>query len=472
MIRTGPVRAGPPVSHWNVWRTVAICAIAIAIGGGLTLLPESNTAILVAAIFLSVIGAVIVKARFGRLDPFEPIVPFAVMWVVMFVLRPIAMGLGHDYTLREAFNAKPDLDQALALALVGGITFFIGYSFRIAPPPAANKSARRVSLPFFPTVMVATIAGAAGLAVTIDALRRGSLNQFAYGQEGQSAYLYYSPLLATPAALLFFALRSGYRPALRAAGLAIAAIVVVSYWLAGIRFYGILPVASVVIYFYLHRGKRPGLVAVMVALIIAGLGLSALASSRGDSTAAASAVHSSPFGRLLLGATTEELPALAIEVQTKGNLWHPEPGFLLYSTAVHWIPKSLWPNKPKSYAETLYADLFPADYQISRANTEFTIIGDFYYDSGLIGVALGMALLGFLLRFLYDRLVVHSSSDLSLIAYAPVTPLLVLLLRGDISLTLGKMLYVYAPLLIALLLARRHPRPSTVPPVVTTQPQT
>jgi hypothetical protein len=104
----------------------------------------------------------------------------------------------------------------------------------------------------------------------------------------------------------------------------------------------------------------------------------------------------------------------------------------------------------------LYSKLFPESYRIAKNGTEFSVLGDFYYDSGIIGVIVGMFLLGWFLRQIYERLVWHAQTGLAAVAYAPVPALIVIMLRGDLVLFAGLALYVYLPILAARLYAVRQ----------------
>jgi oligosaccharide repeat unit polymerase len=136
-------------------------------------------------------------------------------------------------------------------------------------------------------------------------------------------------------------------------------------------------------------------------------------------------------------------------IETRGTLWHYEPGYLLYSIAVHWIPHQLWPGKPESYGQVLYSKLFPANYSVSRNGTVFSIMGDFYYDSGPLGVVIGMFVVGMFFRAAYERLLRRARGPFSAALYAPIPILMVTLLRGDLTLAIPLGAYVYTPMLVA-----------------------
>ncbi len=357
-----------------------------------------------------------------------------------------------DMSLRGTYDAAPALTKALWLALLGGACFLIGYCTRGIPLGVATKPhglTRRLA--HTPTLAISMIFGLAAVLVTASA--------FGHGEVGSTAYIYYTPLLAVPVALLLLSVESGYRPLIRAVAFGIIAMVVVNYWAVGNRFFGLLPIAAVVVLFYLRHNRRPRLVSVLVAVVVLAGVLALLLNQRvHTSSTPTPAAQRSLAGRFVLGGTTEELPAFAVEINTKGQLWSTRPGYLLYSTAVNWIPSKLWANKPKSYAELLYASLFPANYRVTRNGTEFSVLGDFYYDSGPIGVAVGMLVLGLFCRFLFERLGRYSRGGLSAVAYAPVPALMVPMLRGDFTLVLGLALYVYAPIGLAAVVVNQRMR--------------
>jgi hypothetical protein len=444
-----PVSPSRPTSLRRALALVAVAAVAAGVVWIAVEAEPSPAVLLVVAIVVVIIVALVGKAAVSGLDPFEPLVVFGLMWLIMFALRPAAMLVSGDLSLRETYDAGPGLDRALALALLGAVAFVGGYiRWRPNRVREAGRRWRTVqpipNLAYLPTICLIAVFGLAAVAFLANSFGRNL---------GRSAYVNYAPLLATPVTLLLLTVRGRLQRPRRLAAFALTGLVVANYWLIGERFFGLLPITSVVLFLYLEKGRRPRFAAVVLLSVVLSLTLVAIQSQRPG--AAAQTPHTSLAGQFTLGGTTEELPALAVEIESRNVLWHQQPGYLAYSLLVHWIPGGLWPNKPKSYAELLYSRLFPANYAVSRADTEFSVLGDFYYDSGPIGVLVGMACLGLVVRAVYDRLNFGARTALGLAAYAPFPALLVILMRGDLTLVAGVFLYVYSPFIVAAIVARR-----------------
>jgi hypothetical protein len=88
----------------------------------------------------------------------------------------------------------------------------------------------------------------------------------------------------------------------------------------------------------------------------------------------------------------------------------------------------------------------------------FTVMGEFYFDSGLIGVICGMALVGALLRTISDYAVRQRSNQLVQLMLAAILPLVVLLSRGDLADTLSRALFVVVPIPVIVYLSRTRLR--------------
>lgn len=149
------------------------------------------------------------------------------------------------------------------------------------------------------------------------------------------------------------------------------------------------------------------------------------------------------------GGSSEMLPALALQVSTEGSEWNYQPGYFPIQIAGHWIPRIIWPEKNISIPELLYSQYFPNDYAVSRANVQFSALGELYYDSGIIGVTMGMIAYGYIARLAWQGLLRNQQSAFAHMLYSPFLLLFMYLLRGDTALILSLALFVYLPLLLA-----------------------
>ena len=431
--------------------TLAVGATLIlvpAIAASIALTAPTIRWILVGGIALSLVGSVLVRRhRTDGFDLVDPVVIFAATWFAMFVVRPIGSGLTGDWTLRRRYDVETSIDSALALALVAALAFVIAYLIAARRSPKASEEPR---VPMSAgTFMVAGLVAAIGILATIASL--GS------PIDVSSAYVQSLPALAIPGSLLLVAQAFGRSSIQRAGAYGLVAISVVSFGLIGVRTWILPLVGAVVLLWYLQRGTRPrvktavllGLVALVafgnieVTRSLTGGAGRSIALPAGDLGAIAA------LERLVTGPSSEMLPALALEIGTEGTDWTMSPGYWATSLVTHWIPSALWPTKPRSSGELLYSMFFPDDYAISRANTQFSVIGELYFDSGVAGVILGLVLLGWVTAKVYVWFERHRQDPWAQVAYSMFPWLLVFALRGDLLQSAALGIFLYLPLVVA-----------------------
>jgi hypothetical protein len=454
LIRSDPRTVSPAnlasrhVSTKTVFKIGAVGAVlagAFVATIGLTL----EFALLI-GISIVILVAIIARGLSHRLDVLEPLPTFALAWAVMFVVRPIAMLFEGDVRLRGQYDVSDALAMALFLALIGAVAFVAGYLL----PRRSVAVARASDLPN-PRGAAPLAIGAVTGAIALTAI----LLTFGQPLAGPSAYLYYLPLLAVPASVLLLQ----HLTVLGAGGALLAGLpallLAASYWGVGQRAFILMPLGALFVLHYLRRGRqlsRPvwaaaatvGFVVVVVLVIVR-------AEPETDRTTVFIESVTRPvdtLGSFVLGGSTEMAPALALQVATEGQLWTISPGYFAQSLGVHWIPRVAWPEKPLSSAELLYSRFFPAHYAASRANVQFSILGDLYYDSGVVGVVAGMLLLGLAVRKFYEWLRRNETDPYAQMLYAPFLPVFVILLRGDAALTVGIAAFLYGPLFAVALL--------------------
>lgn len=415
-------------------------------------------ATLVALNVVAIVLALLLRYSSGPIDPFEPIVVFGAAWTVMFVLRPIAMLAYGDMTLRGTYDVTAGLPWALGLSAVGAMAFGVGYSLPWSRFLAGRLRHRAETWDLRADV---------GTTVALICIALSVLGGIAGGASISSAWVSYLPLLAVPGSLLLLGSERS-RPSI-ATLLAVGALaaLLVQAITVGQRSIVFYVLGSLGVLYYARRNRRPSVRTVAIggaiALLVVVNGLEVL---RGTAQVGqpidVTLVSASDFTpqaateRLLTGGSTEMLPALALQIETEGRVWEVTPGYLALAVATHWIPGGAWAGKPPSSDELLYSRFFPSHYELNKANAQFSVLGGFYFDSGLFGVFVGMFALGVLSRLVGGLLSAASANGAAHLLYAPFIPLFVVLLRGDIPLTLGLALYMYAPLALAMASSRSH----------------
>ncbi len=112
------------------------------------------------------------------------------------------------------------------------------------------------------------------------------------------------------------------------------------------------------------------------------------------------------LGFLTLGERLESVSSLAVIVSNYEKLAASEEQYgindnIWKDTAIFFIPRVLWPDKPVAIEPSRYGDLY---FNFSENSFAVTPIGDLLRNFGPIGIPLGMIALGILIRFIYASL--------------------------------------------------------------------
>jgi len=436
------------------WPVFAAGALALGLGA---LIPIASTVgaqqlaliVATAAVLATPIALRAVRREF---DPFEPVVIFVAVWGLIFVARPLSMRATDDTLLRGKYDIEQGVTAALLIGLVGGVAFLVGYWASERRPQLRAKYVRRGPPPAW-VVAVPTILGLGMMTV----LAGSTFTEAAVG--GASSYEYLAPLLTIPAIVLLQR-RGNTRLAY-----ALLAVSVAGFLGLGQRAFVIWPISSAFVFWYMSQHKRPG-VAVMAAVVVVGVlplftVLEVAREEQITPTAALSQPEARDPGaaieRFSEGDTTAMFPALALQMQTEGSVWHQRPGYWVYSTVTRWIPAALWSGKLLGSGEYLYSLYFPRHYNANKASTAFSLASEFYYDLGILGVILGMGGTGWLCGRLWLWVSSRAGDPWMWALYAPVFGLVTILFRGDAGLASGLGLFVFAPLLVARWAATARP---------------
>lgn len=131
-------------------------------------------------------------------------------------------------------------------------------------------------------------------------------------------------------------------------------------------------------------------------------------------------------------------------------------GASLASTVVLFVPRSLWPDKPRtawSYMEGFISD------RIESPNVSYTFLGELYMNFGWAGIPVGCLVAGFLCRYLYGTAKAASRTIVFESIYWMSIPAFAFVVRGDFQVAVGSMLY---PVLVVWFILRmsslRRPR--------------
>jgi hypothetical protein len=430
---------------------------------------------LIIAIILSLASAMLLRLCQRSFDPFEPLFLFVLAWGVMFVARPIAMLLTDNFDF-QTYDIRSGFTPMLALGLVGGLGFLGGYSLvgrslarRFPPLPAKWHADTAVTY----SIVIAAIGLALFAIFIIQSGGLSALRSLLQGRQPEQArffsqssgYFYQGIFLAVPAGLLTMASgHSRHRPVFVLAGLIILAFVVVRSWSLGTRSWLVPIFGSLFILWYLRRGQRPALHTLLTVIVIGFVfGISFVGSMRVFSTRQAEGTSQlllqsvtepqEAWDTFLGGGDTEMASLLALEVQQVPSQIPFQHGAATGEILIHPIPRMLWNDKPRPGDEILARTLF-VERGINLAPRQFSPIGNFYLDFGFIGAALGMIVLGAVAHTHYEYFRLNSANPAVQVVYAATLPFWIVLLRGSVTDTAGRLLFVLPPLLLGLYMAR------------------
>lgn len=434
---------------------VILGGIALSIGVGLVVPYATSWDPVVAwslAILVLVLTPILLQYVNGSFDALAPLLTFSVTWVMMFVLRPMENLANNDTSLRGTYEVGDYYVSALIVAFIGACAFLVGYhlpywtrvrrSQRPMPDLPVSKSIYK---------LVAVACFAPALIVLI--------RQFGVGLGGVTAYIYYLPLMLVGSSLILLAMGEGKINRWSLLGMVAICLFSLNYLIVGQRFFLLLGITAVAVFLWTVKGRRisfPKLILYSLILIYGILGPlvtwrsdDAKALPLKDRTTYTLSSSATAWEDFVSGPSNEMLPALALQISTEGTVWEHDPGYLPKQILGHWVPRSLWPEKNISVPELLYRGYFPDHYEISRANVQFSILGEFYYDSGVIGVVIGMFAYGSVSRLVWQSFIRNQHSIVAHLFYAPFLPLLLIVLRGDTALILSQAMFIYLPLLLA-----------------------
>jgi hypothetical protein len=123
------------------------------------------------------------------------------------------------------------------------------------------------------------------------------------------------------------------------------------------------------------------------------------------------------------------------------------------------IPRIVWPTKPEPPRERLIATLWPAESARGSINVEFSVLLYFYWDFGLIGVAVGLAALGVGARWLYEYFLARPESLSAQLTYSVAVWFIVIGLRNSPVDTFITGVFIGGPLIVIFKLAKQAVAP-------------
>ena len=431
---------------------------------------------LAAGVVLVVALPLVWRGARRRLDPFEPVVIFALAWGVMFGVRPIAIVIRNDESF-YGVDVRPTLDDAVLLGLLGAVCFLVGYESRLGtrlarqlPLPRARELSSR-------TLAGAVIAGGLGIAAlalfllpadgwsAVETFFRGRSTELNELLADSPHSFWWLSLLVVPAALFAFAVAYATRDAAAiAVSVVLTGVALLRTLPVGSRLYLLVLVGGMIVFAYLHARRRPGMVALMVGLAVALVISYAVLEFRYSETRTGvvgvlDGLVSAPAEVLrpvYEGADAEMAPALAGALSVvPSDLGYRYGGATVGDLVVRPIPRQLWPGKPQPHVLVVTERVWPEARASGSFQPTFSPLMSFYWDLGLVGVFIGMTVYGVLARIAYAYYRRAEDSFGVQLLYAAGLCAFVFVLRADPVLAVTHLVIVLAPLLALLALTPR-----------------
>jgi len=429
----------------------------------------STVVLLSIGVLIALVLPVARRIAQGRFDPFEPTAIFALAWGVMFVVRPIAIVIRDD-TAFYGVDIEPTLDEAVLLGLVGAVAFVIGYHApfgarilsRIPRPPETEPTRRLLVA----SVVVGVLAVSTFVVYLLWAGGTSAIDIFFGGRSPElndvlrdsPLWLWSVSLAVVPAALVALAVAVRIRRwgiALSAA--ALFGLALVRFVPTGSRLYLLMLVGGAITFVYLARQRRPGVVALVLLLAVALAGSYALllfryAENRESLSSAVEALVSTPseiFGPLVDEPDSEMAPALAGALLViPSDLPHGYGAVILGDLATRPIPRQLWSGKPQPHIIRVTEEVWPVARETGDFQPNFTPLLGFYWDFGVIGAFLGLALYGILGRVSYEYLRRSPANWVAQLLYALALWTLVVAVRADPVFLVFHCLIMFGPVIL------------------------
>jgi|GEM_PF-6788509 oligosaccharide repeat unit polymerase len=404
------------------------------------------------------------------LDVFEPVYLFLVLYAFLYLVKPFVQLIRREPFIMDGAY----LNQALLLAMLGLVCFYVGYYTGVArwvaakiPTITREISSRKLVIAAWGLILL----GFWGLNHYIQTSGGwGVFWQQAHGYGGKAlkttAYIYQLPelmvigFLLVCEAFLHSKIVEKTRVTLSRIALLLAAA------LGGVGIYTVIwgsrtlyswLIIAIAIFYFMKRGTRPKLRTVFLTIVALffllalvplyrahmhlGSDLTKIFSSVSWDTIAAS-----------LSSNTDEFNSYLAEVSLVPNSV-PYDYFGIYvRTLAHPIPRLIWPSKPALFNAQWDTFLAKSGLQWGAAES---FLGDLYAQLGTWGIILGTFFAGLFWRTLYEWYKKTPRNRATIFLYALILPNMFTFLAQSTLIAFLKWLpYMVPGAIVALLIAR------------------
>ena len=357
-----------------------------------------------------------VRAAQRRLDPFEPIVLFSVAYGVMFVLRPAVM-LAEDNTRFWGVEFGDRLPLTMLLAFVGGVAFVCAYELKRQGRDEAARPVDRLD-------RSAATAAALGVALvgllafvvilptrdpveTLHLVVGGRSEELRAVVLDSSTYLWYASWMLAPAAVVLTGLAIEARRTIPwLCATTVLALTLLRTVPLGSRLVLLPLIGGIFVLVYVMRRRRPSakviaLVAVLALLTSYVMLIVRQPEDRSDVAGEVDRLVRKPHALLYPLTRGEDAEmAAALSAALTDDFGYRFGGATVGDLVTRPIPRELWSGKPLPVHEQVVERVWPQFYP--GLNPAFSPLLSFYWDLGIAGVAIGMALFGYGARCVFD----------------------------------------------------------------------
>lgn len=225
----------------------------------------------------------------------------------------------------------------------------------------------------------------------------------------------------------------------------------------GSRNLAICVVLAIAVYSYMKKGKRPTLPTILIAitilyLFVGTMGIFRTAIKTGGAIDLSLVDEEGLFGAFMFNVEIF-YPFFTLVGYMQERLVSCHYGLGILNIVIQFIPRAIWHSKPA----TLGATAFEAMYGDSMGGAAYPNIGEFYYEFGIVGVIVLMALFGHLIRKMYIK-VKNSSNKINILQYSIIFGYLIqFVCRGHFASWALDIVFMLGPVyLLKYLLKRKY----------------
>lgn len=471
-------RPSPAHPH-RVFAIGVYAALAVGCGVIAAYWSEVQRPVLLASLGVVISLPVVVRAWQARWDPFEPIMLFALGLFVLFFLRPVAQ-LWAGESVYLGLDSEPGFDGTLVVVLVATAGVYLGYGL----PTGGNlaRRARPLRDDWHPADLGLVVVGLMLLglmlfAVFVAQVGFGAIPSIFGGRASpgarvdvfgaNSGYFFLGPYVSIPATFLLLEAWHRGRSAVLGTGLVLTGTLALALTVPrGDRGYLLALLLPLVALFYLRRGRRPRVAALVATILASVLLLNFFLGFRNYSTrpnASGGPLASrvlDPVGGLkyfMLGPDTSMFAVLSLTYQVVPEELDFVPGREIAATLAAPLGR-FWESKPRPGYVLAYRHIFPAQAALTEAGFTSGLLGGLYVDSGFVGAFAYMLLYGIATRALWEYSRRNPDNASIRLLFVSALPMIVMLLRNGTTETVARAGFLVAPVVVACWFAARLAR--------------